>query len=304
MPINVVLLLFPNNNKIDMKHNDKYHPSDQLLFRTLEEVEYELTSHKIVNIRSRSFPHDHRVHLHYHNTIEINVNHNVGGTVWIDGSAIPLDEINVLITPPGILHSFDFLSGDGTFDVLHISLSQLGEYINLEKFFDENLKGLKRIAFQLDHYRELEQIMEEMKDVSEDDLFLQLQLILKILKVIIPPKPTPGITKRNSLNLIKIIDYSEENFASKISLDDISSYVGLSRSYFSRNFKKMTGTGYFTYLKLIRLEKAKEKLRKGESVTESCYSCGFDNLSYFIQLFKKNNNDISPGKYSKMFTHN
>jgi len=280
-----------------MKYCDSYHPSDQLLFRSLEEGEYELTSDKLINLRARRFTNDHRVHLHYHNTIEINVNHGVKGMVWIDGISIPLDEIDLLVTPPGTMHSFDFTGGGGTFNVLHISLTQLGEYINLKKIFGEDLVNLKRISFRDNSYSELKNVMEEMKNISEEDFFSQLQLILQSLSIIFRTSHHRQTESKNSSMLKKVINYTERNFSEKIDLDDISDYVGLSRSYFSRFFKKTTGTGYFTYLKLMRLERAKEHLRLGESVTESCYSCGFDNVSYFIQLFKNNNNGISPGKF-------
>ncbi|MDA3810383.1 MAG: AraC family transcriptional regulator [Spirochaetaceae bacterium] len=280
-----------------MKYEDKYHPSDQLLFRSLEEGEYELTSNRLVSLRARHFPREHRAQMHYHNTIEINVNHNVNGTLWINGSTEKLEDIKVLITPPGVMHSFDFKGGDGTFDVLHISLTRLGEFLNMKNIFGDQFNQLHNIPNLSDSYNQIENIVDEMKEISEDDLFSQLQLVLKIFSIILKKSQYFKKENKNSEFLKKVIDFTEKNFKNKITLDEVSSNVGLSRSYFSRYFKQNTGTGYFSYLKLMRLESAKEKLRSGKSVTESCYSCGFDNISYFIQLFKNNNNGISPGKY-------
>lgn len=280
-----------------MEYKDKYHPSDQLIFRSLEEGEFELTYNQLVNLRARQFSSDHRAHLHYHNTIEVNVNHGVRGTVWIDGKQEDLKDINVLVTPPGTMHSFDFIGGEGTFDVLHISLTKLGDYLNLEHIFGLELTDLKQINYIDQSYCPIASIIDEMKDVDENDIFSQLKLILEILGTVFNnSKDNPGQNKISPV-LKKVIDYTEKNYYKKIDLDEISSYAGLSRSYFSRFFKKSTGTGYFTYLTLMRLERAKEKMRSGESVTECSFSCGFENISYFIQLFKKHNGGISPGKY-------
>lgn len=280
-----------------MKYEDKYHPSDHLIFRSLEEEEYELTSDQLVSLRARRFPRDHRAHLHYHNTIEININNGVKGFVWIEGDRKNLEDMDVLVTPPGTMHSFDFIGGEGVFDVLHISLTKLSSYLNLEQIFGTKLVDLKNISCNDPAYTLIKSPVKRMKDIDEQDIFSQLRLILEILGIIFNESAKNHGESRDSPVLKTVIDYTELNYSKKIDLDEIASVAGLSRSYFSRYFKKMTGTGYFTYLTLMRLERAKKKIRSGDSVTDSCYSSGFDNISYFIQLFKKHNNGISPGKY-------
>ncbi|MBF9014629.1 MULTISPECIES: AraC family transcriptional regulator [unclassified Oceanispirochaeta] len=280
-----------------MEHEDKYHPSDQVVFRSLQEEEYELTSDQLVNLRERHFPSDHKAHLHYHNTIEINVNRGVEGTVWIDGIAFNLNDIEVLVVPPGVMHAFEFKGGSGSFDVLHISLTRLGKYLNLHNIFGDDLQGLKSMSSMDEGYKNIKSMIGKMKEVEDEDVFTQLQIILEIFNRIFKESNPIRSESKNASLLKMVIDYTETNYNKKIDLNEISSYTGLSRSYFSRFFKKTTGTGYFTYLTLMRLEKAKVKIRRGESVTESCYSSGFDNISYFIQLFKKHNKGISPGKF-------
>ncbi|MDC7232538.1 MAG: AraC family transcriptional regulator [Spirochaetales bacterium] len=279
-----------------MKYEDRYHPSDQLVFKSLEEGEIEITANHLVSVRERQFAHNHRAHLHYHNTIEVNVNRGVSGSLWIEGEHINLEDISVLVTPPGVLHSFDFSPGEGTFDVLHISISKLRQYLNLERFCGKDLSELRKINYRDPAYLSIVPLVDSMKDVDEQDVFTQIRIILEILGTVLQRSEGDVYSQKPSPVLKKVIDYTEKNYMNKISLDMISSYVGLSRSYFSRFFKKATGTGYFTYLTLMRLERAKEKIYSGESVSDSCYACGFDNISYFIQLFKKHNDGISPGK--------
>lgn len=89
----------------------------------------------------------------------------------------------------------------------------------------------------------------------------------------------------------------EENFMSKITLDELSSACKLSPNYFCRYFKETVGQTPFEYITEYRIEAACESFAKGErSVTNVCFSCGFNDLSYFIHIFKKYKG-ISPRKY-------
>ena len=49
----------------------------------------------------------------------------------------------------------------------------------------------------------------------------------------------------------------------------------------------MTGTTYKNYLNSVRMSNACLLLQEGLSVQEVCLKCGFENVSYFVQVFKK-----------------
>lgn len=71
-----------------------------------------------------------------------------------------------------------------------------------------------------------------------------------------------------------------------ISLDEIASLVGLSKYYFAREFKKITGYTFISYVNLIRCENAKRLLAEEQmSIGSVGRSCGFDNASYFTRTF-------------------
>lgn len=86
----------------------------------------------------------------------------------------------------------------------------------------------------------------------------------------------------------KIITYIEGNYAESISLEDLSSYVHLNRSYLSSLFKKETGENIYDYLQRFRLEKAKELLvsQRG-SIQQIASQVGISDPAYFSKLFKK-----------------
>lgn len=85
-----------------------------------------------------------------------------------------------------------------------------------------------------------------------------------------------------------IIEYIKQNYAKKITLKTISEVVGYNKYYVSHVFKSIVGVTVMTYLNTFRIFIARELLKtKKHSVSEVCYTCGFDNLSYFARTYKK-----------------
>ncbi len=91
----------------------------------------------------------------------------------------------------------------------------------------------------------------------------------------------------------------EEEYASKITLEELAAVCRLSPNYFSRYFKEAVGQTPFEYITVYRIEAACEMLAEGSgNITEVCFSCGFNDLSYFIHVFKKHKG-VSPRGYKQ-----
>ncbi len=99
----------------------------------------------------------------------------------------------------------------------------------------------------------------------------------------------------------QIINYFEDHYAEKISLDQIAGNMYLSPYYISKIFKSETGDAPISYLIDIRLGHAMNILRKGEydSIQQVAQMVGYDDAYHFSKLFKKKYN-ISPSKVKKM----
>ena len=70
------------------------------------------------------------------------------------------------------------------------------------------------------------------------------------------------------------------------SLWRLASHVAMSPFLFARVFKELVGVPPHRYLIRARLERARALLESGTSVTEACYTTGFNNLSHFIRTFR------------------
>ncbi len=102
---------------------------------------------------------------------------------------------------------------------------------------------------------------------------------------------------KNIVKLKKVLSFMRENYNKSITLEDMAKTAGISFKYFGTFFKNMTRKTPVDYLIEYRIEKASRKLLNTDmSVTDIAYSCGFNDLSYFIKTFKRINK-ISPGKY-------
>lgn len=87
----------------------------------------------------------------------------------------------------------------------------------------------------------------------------------------------------------QMVNYFEDHYSEKISLDQIAENMYLSPFYISKIFKSETGDTPIRHLINIRLEKAKELLENGAggSVQEIAASVGYDDAYHFSKLFKK-----------------
>ena len=97
-----------------------------------------------------------------------------------------------------------------------------------------------------------------------------------------------------SLEIVcKAVDYIKRNFNKKLRVDDIAESVKLSKYYFLREFKRVTGCTVVEYINIIRCEYAAELLKTGKyTIKEVAIKCGFDDFSYFTKVFKEKTDQL------------
>ena len=82
--------------------------------------------------------------------------------------------------------------------------------------------------------------------------------------------------------------YLKNNLSSKLSLEEISQHVFLSKSYFASVFKDITGISVFDYIQKLRIEKACSILLESrDKITEISKAVGYNDYRFFNKTFKK-----------------
>lgn len=98
-----------------------------------------------------------------------------------------------------------------------------------------------------------------------------------------------GRRNAESKRILKLKKYIANNFNKGLSLHELSDIAGLSPSSLSRFFKQQCGMSLMDYIIEVRLGNAARMLiETAESVSEIAYTCGFQNISNFNRLFKRN----------------
>ncbi len=87
--------------------------------------------------------------------------------------------------------------------------------------------------------------------------------------------------------IYKSIVFIDSNYYRDITAEECARYINMSYSYFSRSFKRITGRSFKEYLNNTRINQAEKLLLSTDkSVTDICFACGYNNVSYFISQYK------------------
>lgn len=102
----------------------------------------------------------------------------------------------------------------------------------------------------------------------------------------------------------RAIDYMKNHFnEEELSLDEVSSEMGVSSSYFSSVFKKETGQSFVSYLTDYRMDRALFLLMEQQEKTYVIANMvGYSDPNYFSYVFKKKYG-MSPSKYRQSMTN-
>lgn len=243
---------------------------------------------------------------HYADTIEILICHQLTGTAYIGGSRYVLEGDQVLFIAPNVIHSVYYLANPGKVLVLKLHPEELKPLLNLQKILGEMGMDFSGLACVIPDY---EEILAQAK-ILRSSRTVNLEVIAAILRIFqVLNRYRTGESDQKRLpntsdeELCHIISWTENHFSEKITLDAVAEEVGYNKHYFCTKFRQATGETYLRYLNNLRIFHACKLLKSGVPMAQVCEACGFDNPSYFIQLFRKTTG-ITPKQYVLNTTRN
>lgn len=223
----------------------------------------------------------------WHDNLELLYITGGSGTVRCGTKNIDMYPGSIIIINSQTMHS---IISDGGVDYYM--------YIIDNSFFQENGIDIGRYTFEtVTESKRLAQIcLEIYEEVSgEKDLLYNarlraafLKLILELCKNHVLDESLSGEKSTGSEQYVKkAMEYINDNYTEKITLEGIAKEIGINKSYFAREFKKYSGQTVHTYINSLRCTRADRCLADGMSVTEAAMEAGFGTLSYFSRTYKK-----------------
>ena len=272
---------------------------------------FRFQNRNVINIADRMPEHSFPAHWHFYGEI-ILVGKGDKNLYMINETRYTAVEGDILLVWPMEIHEiidadrhssaivqFSNTFADSLYDfgrIMHyyhdIHIIRAADHPELSSALTSVIKDMRRIWEAKDANREIKctkMLLDLMLllDASRDELAGDADSV------------TTGTLPENTIRKItEVTDYIRSNLTG----DDITQaraaeMAGISKDYFSRIFKQVTGQNYNKWLNMIRIEKALSLLPdKTLTVTDIAMLSGFKSIPSFNRIFKEEKN-MSPSRY-------
>lgn len=119
------------------------------------------------------------------------------------------------------------------------------------------------------------------------DVALLTQMLLWVLERVEskPPEEAPHEEKPPLIR--QVLNYINDHFDQRLTLDDIAGRFYISKSYLSHIFTEHTSRSLYDYILYCRINRAKQLITDGTALTDISYQCGFSDYSNFLRTFAR-----------------
>lgn len=243
------------------------------------------------------------VSLHWQDTMEIIYIKKGGGWAQVDLSVFEVQAGDIILAPPGHLHGLRYLHGVRMeYENIIFDMAFLGSGVidlcsqkYLIPLLRNELKLPVCITPQDACYGSISACLDNADMLCgsrpfgyelevKADMIKLFSILFRMTALSKQSPPVPANIER----LKSLLRFIEENFQRPLTVEEAAGICGYSASHFMRWFRQMTGTSFIRYLNQFRLEHAYQELKNTDkTVLEISQETGFDNLSHFNRLFKK-----------------
>ena len=125
-----------------------------------------------------------------------------------------------------------------------------------------------------------------------------VELIICIFRQLDSVGHQPGRKKQEEI-VNRALNYLYEHYDRHVTLDDLAAQIFLSKDYFGRLFREITGKPVSTLLQQIRIDEAcKMLLATDRTITDIANECGYQDIKFFYVTFRKQTG-MTPGEYRR-----
>lgn len=247
--------------------------------------------------------------VHYHPEFELNMVLKTSGKRIIGDSVQNFAGSDLVLIGPSTTHAWFENEHTGDAHVVTIQFhteffSEMALNRKLMHPIKEMLTKAKRgILFSPEFIENnKERIIELSKHKGFDSLldFMSLIYDLSISRnqtLLASPNYSGQGDTTKSQRIAMIDAYINKNLTEVIKLKDVADLINMSETAFSHYFKKRTQRSFSDYVTDLRIGfAARLMIETDKSISAICYESGFNNISYFNRVFKKQKG-CTPGDF-------
>lgn len=235
------------------------------------------------------------------------------GLYLLDGRLRGLNDSDLIIIPPRLSYSFVAEDLGGEYNVnIDASVLRFGEtwldgLLSVFRTLGDVVLRLKEMKSAMSakgkKWLRMSSVMTELKTCQPS---VQPLKILELLDLFKTSSDFYPVTDESAYDEVNVSDKKERieryigcHLLNRITLDEISAYSGMNRTYFCLFFKKHYGRGFADYLNDIRVDKAASLLTdRDKKIAEIARECGFKTAPYFTRAFRRSRG-MSPAEFRK-----
>ena len=248
---------------------------------------------------------------HFHPELELTYIEGADGNRYVGTHVSKYEGSDLVFIGSNIPHlNFDYGVKETNYEktVLHIRPDFLNEaFINtpelavIHDFFEKAAYG---IAIVGETKAIVGAMLKKLPLLPPFEQFLEILRMFQILAnssetVLLHDAPVKNQhNKKGQERLKSLYVFIDENYQRKIEIVEVAALCLMSKEAFCRYFKHKTRLTFTDFLNQYRINKAKQLLLLDKNVSEACYGCGFESLSYFNRTFNKITN-MNPLAFKK-----
>lgn len=257
--------------------------------------------------------------VHRHSEFEINFVENCAGARRIVGDSVEtVGDFDLTIVGHGVEHGWEQnecksnhireITIQFPVDIFGNEMLRRTQMQPVKVLLENAAKGVSYpVGSIMKVYHHLEEMM------SAKSSFHQMMKLIEILhtmaidpngRLLSSTKHAGKQTTVSNTRLRKAQEYIAAHYKEDVRLPFLADMAGMSPSSFSRFFKLRTGRSLSDYVIGIRLDAASRELVTTQTpIAEICFNSGFNNVSNFNRIFKKNKG-YTPKEFREIYKRN
>lgn len=251
---------------------------------------------------------------HYHDFFKIMLFFSGDVDYFIEGITYRLEPFDIILVGAGEVHR-PVIRSSAPYEriILYVSPELLTSYssadYSLESCFQKQTEKAEHLpVLRTSSVHGLFRLCEKLESSLSDgkyaaDLYsrcLLIQFLIELNRSFLTDPSRYIETESSNQKITEILHYINEHLSEDLSIEALSKQFFISRRYLMYLFKKETGYSIGKYVNAKRLFSARDKIQHGASLTEACFSSGFQHYSTFTRSYYRMFR-TTPGALKKEF---